>query len=169
MSGGHFEYKQYYIDDIAGSIEREIEEVSKTEVQIVMESTVDITGVKDETELFCNTGIKDKSFDDIVGVCKGYKPYTFIREYKDKGYRIAEFKRENGSLVMVKEHIKKTCEYVPRAKRDTIQIMQDAVKILRKAAIYAQRIDWFLSGDDGEETLKERLEEDLKKLEEEQC
>lgn len=86
MSGGHFDYKQYYIDDIADSIERTME----------------------------NQG----------------------------------------------------CDEEDRYAEDTIQIMQDAVKILRKAAIYAQRIDWFLSGDDGEETLKKRLEEDLKKLEE---
>jgi hypothetical protein len=29
------------------------------------------------------------------------------------------------------------------------------------AKIYAQRVDWFLSGDDGEETFHERLKEDL--------
>lgn len=88
MSGGHFDYKQYYIDDIADSIERNLE----------------------------NQGYDE---DDC---------YT----------------------------------------EETIQIMKDAVKALRKAAIYAQRIDWFLSGDDGEETLKKRLAEDLKKLEEEE-
>lgn len=44
--------------------------------------------------------------------------------------------------------------------------MRNAIKILRKAAVYAQRIDWFLAGDDGEETFIERLTEDLKKLEE---
>lgn len=88
MSGGHFEYKQYYIDDIADKI---------------------------------------------------------------------EYKMEN-----------QDCDEEDGYTEETIQIMKDAVKALRKAAIYAQRIDWFLSGDDGEETLKERLEEDLKKLEEEQ-
>ena len=88
MSGGHFEYKQYYIDDIADKI---------------------------------------------------------------------EYKMEN-----------QDCDEEDGYTEETIQIMKDAVKALRKAAIYAQRIDWFLSGDDGEETLKERLEEDLKRLEEEQ-
>lgn len=89
MSGGHFEYKQYYIDDIADNIELNIE-----------------------------------------------------NQYYDEEEHYTE---------------------------ETIQIMKDAVKALRKAAIYAQRIDWFLSGDDGEETLKKRLEEDLKSLEKEQC
>jgi hypothetical protein len=37
-----------------------------------------------------------------------------------------------------------------------------AYKILRIAEIYAHRIDWLLSGDDGEETFMEKLHEDLK-------
>lgn len=58
-------------------------------------------------------------------------------------------------------------EYYSEYTEETIQIFKDAVKILRKAAIYANRIDWLLSDDDGENDLKERLEKELKKLEEE--
>ncbi len=36
---------------------------------------------------------------------------------------------------------------------------------LEVASIYLHRIDWLLSGDDGEETFHERLAEDLKTLE----
>ena len=43
--------------------------------------------------------------------------------------------------------------------------MREAVKQLKIAAGYAQRVDWFLSGDDGEESFIERLAEDLKALE----
>jgi hypothetical protein len=39
--------------------------------------------------------------------------------------------------------------------------MREAVKQLRIAAIYAQRVDWYLSGDDGDESFIERLYEDL--------
>jgi hypothetical protein len=39
-----------------------------------------------------------------------------------------------------------------------------AVKYLRIAEVYAQRIDWLLSGDDSEESFLERLDEDLRKL-----
>jgi hypothetical protein len=35
---------------------------------------------------------------------------------------------------------------------------------LKEAYVYAQRIDWLLSGDDGPETFIERLKEDLDKL-----
>ena len=40
---------------------------------------------------------------------------------------------------------------------------RDAIKALRTAAIYAQRIDWLLSGDDGEESFLRRLDEELTK------
>jgi hypothetical protein len=42
--------------------------------------------------------------------------------------------------------------------------MKRAVYVLRMAYIYAQRIDWMLSGDDGEESLAERLAEELDEL-----
>lgn len=35
---------------------------------------------------------------------------------------------------------------------------------LKKAKIYAQRIDWFLSSDDSEETFYQRLHEELKQF-----
>lgn len=42
--------------------------------------------------------------------------------------------------------------------------MREAVRQLKIAAVYAQRVDWFLSGDDGEESFIERLAEDLNDL-----
>ena len=52
----------------------------------------------------------------------------------------------------------------PTYERKTIDIMKRAVYVLRMAYIYAKRADWMLSGDDGEESLVKRLEEDLKDL-----
>jgi len=46
---------------------------------------------------------------------------------------------------------------------ETIDEFKKGLVILRKAFVYAQRIDWLLSGDDGEETFHERLKEDLEK------
>lgn len=48
--------------------------------------------------------------------------------------------------------------------KQTINEFKNAVEILNKAYIYAQRIDWLLSGDDGEESFHERLNEELGKL-----
>jgi hypothetical protein len=47
---------------------------------------------------------------------------------------------------------------------ETIDEFRVAVDVLKKAYVYAQRIDWLVSGDDGEDTFHARLNEDLEKL-----
>lgn len=47
---------------------------------------------------------------------------------------------------------------------DIIEEFKKGVDILRKAQIYAQRIDYLISGDDGEESFRERLKEELDEL-----
>ena len=49
-------------------------------------------------------------------------------------------------------------------RQDVQQIFKDGIEILKKAEIYAQRIDWYLSGDDGEDSLVSRLKSDLDEL-----
>ena len=51
-------------------------------------------------------------------------------------------------------------------KPETLDKIKEGKKILKQAYIYAQRIDWFLSGDDSEETFHKRLKEDLENLDE---
>jgi hypothetical protein len=46
--------------------------------------------------------------------------------------------------------------------KETLAEFGKALATLRAAAIYLQRIDWLVSGDDGEETFHQRLKEDLK-------
>ena len=48
-----------------------------------------------------------------------------------------------------------------RYDTSTLKEFQTAVLLLRRAEVYAQRIDWLLSGDDGEDTFHARLAEDL--------
>ena len=92
MSGGFYDYKQYVLDEIADSIQLEIEQNDSTE-------------------------------DDGFGHDRGrhYAPLVIDR-------------------------------------------MSEAVMALRIASIYAQRVDWLLSGDDGEESFLRRLEEELKEV-----
>ena len=47
---------------------------------------------------------------------------------------------------------------------EVIEKMKEAVKALKIAQEYAQRVDWLLSGDDGEESFLRRLEEELNEL-----
>ena len=90
MSGGHFEYQQYRLHDIASQIKELIE-----------------------------------SNDD---------------EY-EWGYR-----RGNGYSA------------------ETIEKFKIAVDTLEKAAIMAQRVDWLVSGDDGEDSFHRRWDEELKEI-----
>ena len=104
MSGGHFDYKQYQINEIADSIEREL-----------------------------NRQGKEKPKDELYGDAEYFKKYPEEQYY----YTYSEIVQEK---------------------------MKEAVRQLKIAAIYAQRVDWFLSGDDGDESFIERLEEDLNAL-----
>jgi hypothetical protein len=88
MSGGHFDYKQYQIEDIADEIEELIE---------------------------------DNLFKDEYGYCRNYSAETLDR-------------------------------------------FVEAVKALRIAEVYATRVDWLVSGDDGEDTFHQRLRADLSEI-----
>jgi hypothetical protein len=48
---------------------------------------------------------------------------------------------------------------------EVIDKFKEGLKLLRMAEVYAQRIDWLVSGDDGNETFLRRLNDDLSKLE----
>jgi len=52
--------------------------------------------------------------------------------------------------------------------KKTIEAFKKAVMQLKRAAIFAQRVDWLLSGDDGEDDFHQRLAEELKALESKQ-
>lgn len=52
----------------------------------------------------------------------------------------------------------------PTYPEKTQEILIDAIKALKIAYIYTKRVDRYLSGDDGDESLVTRLEEDLKQI-----
>jgi hypothetical protein len=96
MSGGHFDYDQHKLEQIADSIERIIEGNKKE--------------VGDEDRWH-------EVWDDRI----------YYHDYPD----------------------------------EVIEKFKEGVELLRKAQIYAHRIDWLVSCDDGEQTFLERLKEDL--------
>jgi hypothetical protein len=54
---------------------------------------------------------------------------------------------------------RKGCHFTP----ETITEFKKGLELLRQAHIYAQRIDWLVSGDDGEDSFHNRLKHDLEK------
>jgi len=96
-----------------------------------------------------------------------YKQYH-IREIadaiQDELDRQGKEKSED-DLWMNDEYYKKNPEemywsYYPELVQNKFK---EAIRYLHIAEVYAQRVDWFLSGDDGEKSFIERLEKDLDK------
>lgn len=57
--------------------------------------------------------------------------------------------------------------YIQNTYEESEEVLNEfrkAVKVLREAYVYANRIDWLLSGDDGDETFLERLKKELSEL-----
>lgn len=65
----------------------------------------------------------------------------------------------------VEDEILRTHVWEPVWEQETVERFKEAVLTLRRAQIMAHRIDWLLSGDDGEETFAVRWQADLDKLE----
>lgn len=61
-----------------------------------------------------------------------------------------------------KEHPEDAVNYA--YPESTLRRMEEAVYALKRAAIYAQRVDYLLCGDDGEESFEERLQKELEEL-----
>lgn len=71
--------------------------------------------------------------------------------------------KPNDELYWNKDYYKEQPEelYYVKYPDDIIEKFKIGVAKLKEAYIYAHRIDWFLSGDDGEESFLERLKEEL--------
>ena len=82
------------------------------------------------------------------------------------------------TLEELKDHYGYNCdEWVKKYPEDkfhyqyspeVLNELKNAVKYLKIAEIYAQRVDWMLSGDDSVKSFLERLKEDLDKLSKEE-
>ena len=81
--------------------------------------------------------------------------YTKIEDYVD-GHPLDEDK-----------YVRKHHHTMPNRyglSKETIKEFKKGIELLKKAQVYAQRIDWLLSGDDGEDNFHLRLKEDLANL-----
>lgn len=96
--------------------------------------------------------IRDIANDIEQEIAKSGKPKS-QRELKDEGWRDDSWYEKYPEDL---NHFKYPDEVIAEFK--------NAYEILRKAEIYAQRIDWLLAGDDGEESFIKRLKSDLELL-----
>jgi len=54
-------------------------------------------------------------------------------------------------------------KYLVKEPPEVLETIYLSIKKLQEAQIYAHRVDWFLSGDDGADSFLKRLNEDLEK------
>lgn len=75
------------------------------------------------------------------------------------------FYYEQSRIRDIADEVERLIEWNPRVgyrfSEETITEFKKGLEILRKAYIYAQRIDWLVSGDDSEESFHKRLKEEL--------
>lgn len=86
----------------------------------------------------------------------GYDQYK-ISQIADE---IEELIDENDSTELGRYGDEKGYHFTP----ETIAKFKEAVATLRKAHVMAQRVDYLVSGDDGEESFHHRWQEEIDKL-----
>lgn len=186
MSGGHFEYNQCLITEIADSIAIEIARAFLPKPQKVHEDY----WIINEHDCLC-------SYHNYCGY-REFKTYkeaeSFLLSDKtivptDHNYGISHISKEDKvfcstSLLMsgtedsepipwlytihhcVYDHYPYDAD-VLELNEETIETMKQAYLQIRKAYVYAQRVDWMLSGDDGEDSMQTRLKEELDEVQQE--
>ncbi len=138
MSGGFFDYQQGYIRDIADSIEDLLRHRGKTRNELHESGINEVGGFYTRSVDWWNP---EQTLDRLSD-CRNRESLDETRKW-------------------IEEHNRKI---VVDYSTETIREFKKAVALLRKAAIYVQRIDWLLSDDDGEENFHERLKEELDAL-----
>ena len=78
-------------------------------------------------------------------------------------YRIKDIAETIKEDIIRLENNSEYLDWVEDRKTLIVNMKQTYITLL-SAYTYVQRLDWLLSGDDGEESFKIRLEEDLRKV-----
>lgn len=102
----------------------------------------------------------------ISDICEQIEEYVYgkpLFDFTEETEYIEDHFLSDEEIAYVKEH-HTTIPNVSELSKETIKEFKRAIKYLKKSAVYAQRIDWLLSGDDSEESFHKRLKEDLNNM-----
>lgn len=188
MSGGYFDRNVYVIGEIADSIERDIARALRPKPEKVHEDYWTI--YEHDSPCSCRSfgGWGYMTFDKYEeaesfllsrkGIVTAEERYIDRRRFEDDvvfqstdSYMVETPNEEHIPVLYTIHH----CIYnhypddvdVLELADETIETMKEAYRQIRIAEIYATRMDWMMSGDDGEDSLQERLNEDLEAFEKE--
>lgn len=138
MSGGRFNYEQNRITDIADDI-------------------AEIIRYND----WSRERLHDEGKDEFGSAGRMWSDWWDPRQYLGYTWKDRNGWRHGYTMDEVREHnSEKALGYPP----EVVEKFREAECVLRMAYVYAQRIDWLLSGDDGEDSFLECLKEDLRKI-----
>ena len=170
MSGGHFDYYQYHIEDIANKLEENLADIEYAKsIGTIKKKEVYgyLLDTQSERKYWPNWLLEAcnlyDSIDDVINylekwyVVRGDDGKLYYNEGHTR-YEVVIYEGENEEWADSKWHLE-------IEDPEVVEEFKNGLKILKIAAIYAQRIDWLLSGDDGEESFKRRLKEELDELE----
>lgn len=186
MSGGHFDYKQFWNREISDTIERDIARALRPKPAMVHEDywVIDKMDSIGSYYIYPRYSMEFVSYEEAEAYLMQHEEV----ERAESKYAERFFKNDVTFQSKV-EYMKGTvdgekipvmfaihhCVYdrypydadVLELEDSTLETMKEAYRQLRIAEIYAQRVDWMMSGDDSEDTLQKRLQEELQAFEEE--
>lgn len=171
MSGGHFDYYQHHISEIADKLERDIADmkyaksIGKVKKKDVYAHLLDTeSGRKSWPNWLLEACYSYDNREDVIKSLSGWCNFhekdgkLYLDDYDGNTlYEIVVYEGESEQWADSKWHL-------DIEDPEVVEEFKKGLKILKTAAIYAQRIDWLLSGDDGEESFKRRLKEELDEL-----
>lgn len=170
MSGGHFEYYQYHINDIADKLESNLADIEYAK-SIGTVKKKDVYGHLLDTQSgrkywpnwFLDACNRYDNREDVINSLKfmcNFNENDGKLYFNDSNavYEVVIYDGEREEWADGKWHLNID-------DPEIIEEFKKGLKLLKMASIYAHRIDWLLSGDDGEDSFKRRLKENLDELE----
>ena len=186
MSGGHFDHNQFWIREIADTIERDIALALQPKPRVVHEDywTIDEMDSYASSHIYLSYNRKFESDEEAEAylthreeVVRAESRYAerFFKDDITFQSKVKFMGRTKGGECIPVLYALKHCVYdhypydvdVLELEDSTLETIKDAYRQLRIAEIYAQRVDWMMSGDDSEETMQKRLQQELQAFEKE--
>lgn len=164
MSGGIFEYRQYFLNEAVERIEEEIKDATKPKPPLRQVSRIVRCRKLGKNS---STGFVYDEFETIEEAYKILVAKPFINIIVHEEERILyEDTNTNTTYEIKKYSYEEYTEegYFPEYTEETINEFKKAIKIIKQAKVYIDRIDYLLAGDDSEEDFHKRLKEELSEI-----
>lgn len=179
MSGGSLEYLYYRIDDAAERVAEELKAATAPRPPMVVKHDVaayEVNETRTQRSWWWSAA-RFTSFEEADKYFSNCAQYEIVERNTLPDGEQQLILRDKCDNTLYDVHSYTHQEYAPDEngekpyfpdyKPETIAELKNGLTILRVASVYAERMEWLFSGDDGEESFLRRLTEDLEKLKKE--